>query len=258
MNASSESSLRRIWRLRALLAAVLLWAGPTLACGSFAPRPTPTPTLPPATAVAVAPLATPAASNGATPLPELPTDTPTPEVTATFTPTPLPGTVLAPGQPARVTAPAGLNYRESPASTAALIGQFGTGQRVTVLSGPIVADGFTWWQIDDGAGNAGWAAEGDGETVWLSPQLGEPQPANRTPRVGDRVTVTGGQLSIRAVPGTDGALLTRADPGEQFTVVAGPQAADGFNWFQIRSDDGSVEGWAADGDGSARWLSPLE
>jgi uncharacterized protein YraI len=76
--------------------------------------------------------------------------------------------------------------------------------------------------------------------------------------VGDRVTVTGGQLSIRAGPGTDGALLTRANPGQQFTVVAGPQAADGFNWFQIRSDDGSVEGWAADGDGFARWLSPLE
>ena len=134
--------------------------------------------MPPATAVAVVPLATPdaPASGVATPLPQLPTDTLIPaEVTATFTPTPLPGTALAPGQPARVTAPAGLNYRESPASNAALIGQFGTGQRVTVLAGPIVADGFTWWQIDDGAGNAGWAAEGDETTVWLSPQLGEPQ-----------------------------------------------------------------------------------
>jgi hypothetical protein len=244
--------------LRALLAAALIWAGPTLACGSFAPRPTPTPTLPPATAAVIAPVATPGAPAGATPLPELPTDTPTPEVTPTFTPTPPPGTALAPGQPARVTAPAGLNYREAPAANATLIGQFGTGQRVTVLEGPVTADGFTWWRIDDGAGAAGWAAEGDGETVWLSPQLGERQPANRTPRVGDRVVVTGGQLSIRALPGTDGTLLTRAEPGQEFTVRAGPQSVDGFNWFQIRSDDGSIEGWAADGDGTNRWLSPLE
>ncbi len=258
MHPSSRTPLRKVWQLRALLAAALIWAGPTLACGSFAPRPTPTPTLPPTAPAVVAPLTTPAAQDVATPLPQAPTETPTPEVTPTFTPTPLPGTALAAGQPARVTAPAGLNYRESPASGAALIGQFGTGQRVTILEGPVVADGFTWWKIDDGSGAAGWAADGDGETVWLSPQLGEPQPANRTPRVGDRVQVTGGQLSIRAVPGTDGALLTRAEPGQEFTVLAGPQAVDGFNWFQIRSDDGGVEGWAADGDGSARWLSPLE
>jgi hypothetical protein len=48
------------------------------------------------------------------------------------------------------------------------------------------------------------------------------------------------------------------EPGQQFTVLAGPQSADGLNWYQIRSDNGSIEGWAADGDGTTRWLSPLE
>jgi hypothetical protein len=33
---------------------------------------------------------------------------------------------------------------------------------------------------------------------------------------------------------------------------------DGFVWYQIRSDDGGIEGWAADGDDNKRWLSPLE
>jgi hypothetical protein len=142
-----------------------------------------------------------------------------------------------------------------------LIGQFGTGQLVTVLEGPVVADNFTWWRIDDGQGNAGWAADGDGETEWLTPRLGEPQPVNRPPRVGDRVSVTmpaGGQLSVRATPGTDAPLLVRVNSGQQLTVLAGPQSANGLNWYQLRSDDGSVEGWAAEGDGSARWLSPLE
>jgi hypothetical protein len=115
--------------------------------------------------------------------------------------------------------------------------------------------------VDDGQGHGGWAAEGDGETQWLSPRIGEPQPVNRPPRVGDRVSVTmpaGQQLSVRAVPGTNGPLLIRVNPGQEYTVTAGPQQANGYTWYQIRSDDGSVEGWVADGDGSIRWLSPLE
>ena len=59
MHPSSRTPLRKVWQLRALLAAALIWAGPTLACGSFAPRPTPTPTLPPTAPAVVAPLTTP-------------------------------------------------------------------------------------------------------------------------------------------------------------------------------------------------------
>jgi hypothetical protein len=53
-------------------------------------------------------------------------------------------------------------------------------------------------------------------------------------------------------------LVARANPGDQFTVMAGPQEANGYTWFQIRSDDGAIEGWAADGTGAERWISPLE
>jgi hypothetical protein len=184
-------------------------------------------------------------------------------ITAVATPaaTPVPGTALAPGQPARITAPAGLNYRDQPNPGGVLLGQFGTGILVTVLEGPVVAEDFTWWRIEDGEGNAGWAAEGDDETTWISPQLGDPQPANRPPNVGDRVVVTmpaGGQLTVRSQPGVNAALVTRVNPGQQFTVDNGPQSADGYNWYQIRSDDGAVVGWVAEGDGAERWLSPLE
>jgi hypothetical protein len=235
---------------------------PTLACGSFAPRPTPTPSPIPATPVSVLSGTDALTTTIATPLPELPTDTPTPAVTPTVTVTvptvPTGGNALAPGQPARVTAPAGLNYRQAPSSNAGLIGQFATGLLVTILEGPVAADNFTWWRIDDGQGNVGWAADGDGDTTWISPQLGDPQPVDRAPRVGDRVVVSTGQLSVRATPGTAGQLITRVEPGQEFTVLAGPQSAEGLNWYQIRSDNGSIEGWAADGDGTTRWLSPLE
>lgn len=256
-----KHGVRSTWPLRILLAISLIWLGPTLACGSFAQRPTPTPTNP----VVIdggGQVGLPDAPDAvATPEPQaLPTDTPTllPIATETFTPTPQPGTALAIGQPARVVAPAGLNMRQEPRAGGQLILQLGTGVRVTVLAGPESADNFTWWQVDDGSGNVGWVAERDAQTEWLSPQLGQAQPANRAPRVGDRVQVTTGQLTVRAVPGTDAAILTRVPEGNQYTVTAGPQSANGYTWYQIRSDDGSVEGWAADGDGTTRWISPLE
>ncbi len=78
---SKSARLSRTWKLRALFAFSLLWVGPTLACGSFAPRPTPTPTLPTVveTSVDTPGEATPAFDLNATPAPLVESDTPTPE-----------------------------------------------------------------------------------------------------------------------------------------------------------------------------------
>jgi uncharacterized protein YgiM (DUF1202 family) len=193
-------------------------------------------------------------------VPEATADDPNEAPTATFTVTAVPGTALAIGQPGRVVAPDGLNMRDQPSSSGQLLLLLPANQRVTVVEGPTEAEGFRWWKVDDGGGNVGWVAESDGETEWLSPRMGEAQPVDRAPRVGDRVQVTmsAGDLSVRVTPGTDAELVTRVTQGQQFTVMGGPQEASGYTWYQIRSDDGAVEGWAADGDGTDRWLSPLE
>jgi len=252
------------WQLRIFLTVSLIWLGPALACGSFAPRPAPTPTA----AIVELPVqqqtpATggPAAEPTVSTLALLPTGTTAPAPTPTFTPTPQPGTALAKNQPARITTPDGLNVRSNPSTTGELLLRLGDGQRVTVLDGPVEGEGFTWWQIDDGGGNVGWAVQGDGETEWLSPRLGDAQPADRAPRVGERVVVTTEDdqlLTVRALPGSDAPILAQVGAGKQYTILAGPQAANGFTWYQIRSDDGNLEGWAADGDDTRRWLSPLE
>lgn len=262
MHSSPRGNLSQVWRLRALLVISLIWMGPTLACGSFAPRPTPTPTPPPVDTIAAAPVAaTPVINLSNTPVPPVEAaPTLAPEPTATFTPVPLPGTALSAGQPARVTAPTGLNMRDQPSADGELLVLLAPNIKVTVVEGPTDAEGFRWWKVDDGQGNVGWVADSDGETEWLSPRVGEAQPVDRAPRVGDRVQVTmsTGELSVRVTPGTDAELVVRVSPGQQFTVMGGPQAADGYTWYQIRSDDGAVEGWAADGDDTERWLSPFE
>lgn len=250
-----------LWPVRVFFALSLIWLAPTLACGSFAPRPTPTPTV-----VIINTGDAPAADPNAQvtpvvlPTPVPPTATPTliPVATPTFTPTPLPGTALAVGQPARVVAPDGLNMRDQPSPDGALVVHLSSGVRVTILEGPQSVADFSWWKVDDGQGNTGWVAERDAETEWLSPKLGEARAVDRPPRVGDRVEVTTDELSVRVVPGTDTQVVQRVGLGSQFTVLAGPQAANGYTWYQIRSDDGATEGWVADGDSETRWLSPLE
>lgn len=246
-------------QVRALFVVSLIWLLPTLACGSFAPRPTPTPTAQVNSALGSAVQeGAQAAVPAATPILAVATETPEAAApTPTFTPTVVAGTALAVGQPARVAAPGGLNMRQTPSAAGQLVIRLGANQIVNIIEGPTTADNFTWWQLDDGQGNVGWAAAGDDETEWLSPNIGVAQPVDRPPNVGDRVVLSI-PLSVRAQPTTSATLLTEASQGAQFTVLAGPQAADGYNWYQIRSDDGAIEGWAADGDGTNRWMSPLE
>jgi len=239
----------------ALVSLSLVWAGPILACGSFQPRPTPTPSPVVATSTPLSPAAVqaPATLVPTQPLPPTATALPSP------TPTIAIQNPLSVGDQARIVADTGLNIREQPSTNAPVIILLARGKRVLVLEGPAASEGFIWWRVDDNQGNIGWIASGDGREEWISPQVGEPRPVNRSPIVGDRVVVTlAGELSVRALPGVSSPLVARARTNEQFNVVAGPQSADNYFWYQIRSDDGSVEGWAADGREGERWLTPLE
>lgn len=59
------------------------------------------------------------------------------------------------------------------------------------------------------------------------------------------VTREGGlQLRLRAGPGTGAAIITRLPIGTQMELSEGPQPADGFNWFKVRTEGGE-EGWVA-------------
>ena len=238
-----------------LLAIALVWIGPILACGSFQPRPTPTRQLPAAV------------ESSNTPAPDQPVATPVPTAppaaTATVPPPPTPTLVvpnpLTIGEQARIVIPGGLNIREQPSIGAPILTLLAQGKRVLVLEGPNGSEGYIWWRVDDQQGNVGWAAGGQGDQVWISPQVGDLRPVDRPPIIGDLVVVTlQGELSIRSLPGVTSAIKSRARTDQRFTVVAGPQADGGYFWYQIRSEDGQVEGWAADGSGGERWLSPLE
>jgi hypothetical protein len=91
---------------------------------------------------------------------------------------PEPGTTppnLAVGQNVVITVKAGsLNLRDNPSTGARIKGYLPKDTVVTIIGGPINAEGYRWWQVRAPSGNEGWVADQiveDGDTVnTLTPQ----------------------------------------------------------------------------------------
>jgi hypothetical protein len=171
----------------------------------------------------------------------------------------VPGTTLVVGQPGRVVAADGLNVRRDAGVSGERIGRFAPNARVIVLEGPVDTDGYRWWRVGTNQ-LAGWVAEGDGAEAWLSAQVGERRPVSRAVRLGDDVVVTtgaGGFLKVRTEPGLDAPVEHEVDSESELNVTEGPVEADGYRWWKV-TDGQDVTGWAAEGDNTDRWLTPLE
>jgi hypothetical protein len=131
-----------------------------------------------------------------------------------------------------------------------------------VLAGPVQADDYIWWQVDDEHGKSGWVAgvNREGE-LWLSGDLGEPRPVNRPVRLGDTVYVSvaaNRSLTVRYEPGAKGFVARRVVGGTLLSVLEGPVLLDGKRWWKVRRQDDGLTGWAAEGDRETRWLKPVE
>jgi uncharacterized protein YgiM (DUF1202 family) len=238
----------------------------SLACGGFQLRSTATPKAGGRAAgqpTAVAKLAK--STVAPTIAAEAPITTPTPSATSTPN---VPTGGLVVGKTARVTATGGINVRDKAGTSGKQVGKVGTGQTVTLRGGPVQADNFTWWQIDNGAGLTGWVSMGPANDPWLNPDSAAPAitPAtgggrlvDRPIKVGDIVQVTTLEsrvLTIRDGAAKDANATAHVLPGTQFTVKGGPEDRDGITWWQLEGEE--VSGWAAAGDGTDRWLTPVE
>jgi hypothetical protein len=72
-----------------------------------------------------------------------------------------------------------------------------------------------------------------------------PPPASTTFQLNDRVQVVNGNLNVRSTPSTAGALLGSQPVGGLGTVIGGPTAANGFNWWNINYDS-APDGWSVE------------
>ncbi len=242
-----------------LLLPIVVLLATSLACGGFQVRVTPTPTLEPGQE----PTALPTRAVAPTAQPTVAVTQP-PEATPTAPP---PATPMM--RQARVLATGGLNLRESASAAAKQVGRLNSNALVTVLEGPAQADNYDWYRVDNGAGVTGWVAAGPQNDPWLRLETQAAAGPTATPaglklvdraiQVGDRVQVTtdsGQVLTVRADPGRGANAVAKVPRGTLFTIKSGPVQQDNLTWWELESD--TVDGWAADGDGTNRWLTPVE
>jgi hypothetical protein len=66
--------------------------------------------------------------------------------------------------------------------------------------------------------------------------------------------------SIRIAPGTSSRRLRSIPPGQMFWIWDGPECVDNINWWLIEGvdEDGSWQGWIAEGQGGTYWVEPYE
>ena len=60
------------------------------------------------------------------------------------------------------------NLRSEPSLTAELLAQIQGGETFTIITGPVCAEGYAWWEISY-QGQRGWTVEGNNRTYWLEP-----------------------------------------------------------------------------------------
>ncbi|MDQ3045841.1 MAG: SH3 domain-containing protein, partial [Chloroflexota bacterium] len=132
-----------------------------------------------------------------------------------------------------------LNLRSSAGTGGAVVATMPNGTSGAVIGGPQAANGYTWYQLRTGLGT-GWAADS-----FLSPgATNTPPPTSAKFEIGDRVSVSTDALNLRSNAGTSAGIVAVLVTGQSGDVLNGPQSADGYAWYQLRTTMGT--GWAAD------------
>lgn len=63
-------------------------------------------------------------------------------------------------------------------------------------------------------------------------------------------------LRVRKNPGKAGLVVNQLQPGQGLVVLDGPSCTEGLVWWKVRSLNGTIEGWVAEGETNDYWLIP--
>jgi uncharacterized protein YgiM (DUF1202 family) len=128
-----------------------------------------------------------------------------------------------------------VNLRSGPRLGNGVIGTYNFGTNAVVVSGPTNANGYAWFEIEISGGTVGWMASN-----FLSP--GRSSSGTGWP-AGTEVHVNDNNVNLRNAPGLSSSVIAAFNANTNAGVIGGPQAADGFDWYNIGI--GGTSGWMA-------------
>lgn len=74
-------------------------------------------------------------------------------------------------------------------------------------------------------------------------------------RQGRVSTASAATNRVRSEPSTTASVIGEIPAGEHFDVLAGPECAQGWAWFQVRTE--KLEGWMAEGSADEYWVQSI-
>lgn len=157
-----------------------------------------------------------------------------------------------------------LNLRAEASAAAEVVAVYSTGAAVTVVDGPVEADGYVWYAVEvDGL--TGWmagdylAATAEGAAALYAAEFGINSATVGASAVsaggyaaGAALAVNSDDVNFRAAAGLDADIIATLASGTVVTVVSGPERIDVYSWYQVIAD-GTTGYIAADylGDASS-------
>ena len=148
-----------------------------------------------------------------------------------------------------------VNIREDASVDAEVVEQVAADVELTIVSGPVDADDYTWYEVEiNSSGASGWVVEdfivvpGEAEAT---PEATEEatEEANGTPEAevdfaeGDAVVVNDDGVRIRVDASTEGEVVDTLAEGTELTIVSGPEEANDYIWYEVETADGEITGW---------------
>ena len=132
---------------------------------------------------------------------------------------------------------ASLNVRSTPSLSGTISATLSYGTVVSLVGGPVTADGYDWHQVQQGGTTLGWsvngfalgAAPGGGGTTPTTPTT--PAPSDFI--YGDPVMVNTDLLNVRSSPSINAPVLTVYGYGTSATVTGDATVADGYTWYPV-------------------------
>jgi uncharacterized protein YgiM (DUF1202 family) len=124
-----------------------------------------------------------------------------------------------------------LRLRGTPAMSGAILANLLQGTTLTVTGMPV----GTWYPVRAATGTEGWVAG-----MYLAGGVGGA--GNVTLAAGSPARVDVASLNFRTGPGLDAGIQGQLSRGTWLMLVSGPQAANGYEWYQVDTGNG-VTGW---------------
>ncbi len=133
-----------------------------------------------------------------------------------------------------------LNVRQTPSLSGMIVKTLSFGTAVDVVTGPVIADGYNWYRLQQNGAFIGWSVAGFLMETGTPTVPGTPGTPSGQFAFGQAVTVNTDLLNVRSAPSITASIVTVYASGQGAVISGGPSVSGGITWYAVDN-----VGWVA-------------